>query len=177
MIYKIRVIYDNPEDIFRDLAVESQMSLEDFHNVLVNAFGFDGAEVASFYTCDDNWTQEDEIPLFDTGDEPGNVRIMSDFALEDLIYEKRTKLIYVYDFLNMNTFFVELAEITENEPGVSYPQLLFSEGVMPLHDNILDDFDDSEDFDMPGEESLEDDFDVFDDDDSFNDFDYDDNWN
>jgi hypothetical protein len=25
-------------------------------------------EVASFYTCDETWNQEDEISLFDTGD-------------------------------------------------------------------------------------------------------------
>jgi hypothetical protein len=131
MIYKLRVILDNEEDIFRDIAIESSDSLEDLHNALVNAFGFDGNEVASFYTCDDNWNQEDEIPLFDTGDVPGEMRIMSDFSIEDLLYEKQTKIIYVYDFLNMWTFLVELAAIEEKQAGATYPDLLYSLGLMP----------------------------------------------
>ena len=32
MIYKIRVILDAEEDIFRDLEIEAHNSLEDFHN-------------------------------------------------------------------------------------------------------------------------------------------------
>lgn len=176
MVYKLRVIFDHTEDIFRDIAVESNMSLEDLHNVIVNAFGYDGQEVASFYTCDDNWNQIDEIPLFDTGDEPGMVRIMSDFVVEDLLYEKQTKIIYVYDFLQMHTFFVELALIIEKEDGMSYPELLYAHGVMPHNEDILDDIYDEEpkkDF----EESLDDDFDIFDGDDSFDDYGYEDNWN
>ena len=68
MVYKFRVILDAEEDIFRDIAILSDDTLEDLHNAIFNAFGFDGMEVASFYTCDETWNQEDEIPLFDTGD-------------------------------------------------------------------------------------------------------------
>lgn len=178
MIYKLRVILDNEEDIFRDIAIESSDSLEDLHNALVNAFGFDGNEVASFYTCDDNWNQEDEIPLFDTGDVPGEMRIMSDFSIEDLLYEKQTKIIYVYDFLNMWTFLVELAAIEEKQAGVTYPELLFSHGLMPIgenninfeadEDNLFSEFDDDLD---------EDDLDMFDGDDSFEDYGFEENWN
>jgi hypothetical protein len=38
-------------------------TLEDLHNAIFNSFGFDGMEVASFYTCDETWNQEDEISL------------------------------------------------------------------------------------------------------------------
>ena len=50
MIYKFRAILDAEEDIFRDIAIEKEATLEDLHNALVNAFGFDGTEMASFYT-------------------------------------------------------------------------------------------------------------------------------
>ena len=49
MIYKFRAILDAEEDIFRDIAIESDNSLEDLHNALINAFGFDGTEVGTFY--------------------------------------------------------------------------------------------------------------------------------
>ena len=48
MIYKFRVILDAEEDIFRDIAIESDNTLEEFHNAIVNAFGFDGTETGSF---------------------------------------------------------------------------------------------------------------------------------
>lgn len=48
MIYKFRAILDNEEDVFRDIAIDSKDSLEDLHNALVNAFGFDGTEVGAF---------------------------------------------------------------------------------------------------------------------------------
>lgn len=132
MVYKFRVILDAEEDVFRDIAIMEDDTLEDLHNAIVNAFGFDGMEIASFYTCDDQWNQEDEIPLFDTGDVPGEMRTMADYPLESILDRENTKIIYVYDFLNMWTFFVELAAIEEAEAGVAYPDLLFSHGLMPM---------------------------------------------
>jgi len=131
MIYKFRAILDAEEDVFRDIAIRDEDTLEDLHNALVNAFGFDGLEVASFYTCDDQWNQEEEIPMFDTGDVPGEQKIMSDYALDQLLSEDQTKIIYVYDFINMWTFLVELAAVEEAEIGITYPNLLFSHGELP----------------------------------------------
>ncbi|MCG2611062.1 plasmid pRiA4b ORF-3 family protein [Flavobacterium sp. SM15] len=181
MVYKFRVILDAEEDIFRDIAILEDDNLEDLHNAIVNAFGFDGMEIASFYTCDDAWTQEEEIPLFDTGDVAGEMKTMADYPLSSILNEDDTKIIYVYDFLNMWTFFVELAAIEEEEPGVTYPDLLFAHGELPTDaptkdfnspnvskDDIYGDFED--DFD-------EEDFDMFDGDDSFEDMGYEDNWN
>jgi len=106
MVYKFRVILDAEEDVFRDIAILAEDTLEDFHNAIFNSFGFDGLEVASFYTCDDTWNQEDEIPMFDAGDVPGEQKTMSDYQLSDLLDQQNTKIIYVYDFINMWTFLV-----------------------------------------------------------------------
>ncbi|KIX22562.1 hypothetical protein SY27_01620 [Flavobacterium sp. 316] len=176
MIYKFRAILDAEEDIFRDIAIEKEATLEDLHNAIVNAFGFDGTEMAAFYTCDENWTQEDEIPLFDTGDVPGEMRIMNDFILEDNLDQYQTKIIYVYDFFNMWTFLVELAAIEEKQEGETYPALLFSHGQIPANapdksfeaDDFGSDFNDDYD---------EDDLDMFEGDDSFEDFGFEENWN
>lgn len=177
MIYKLRAILDTEEDIFRDIAIENTDTLEDLHNALVNAFGFDGSEMASFYTCDDTWNQEDEIPLFDTGDEPGETRIMSDLTLEDLLYEKQTKIIYVYDFMNMWTFLIELAAIEEKQLGATYPELLFAHGEMPLGNDPNFESEDDNAFSEFDDELDEDDLDMFDGDDSFEDFGFEENWN
>jgi len=172
MVYKFRVILDAEEDIFRDIAILSDDTLEDLHNAIFNSFGFDGMEVASFYTCDDTWNQEDEIPMFDSGDVPGEQKTMSDYQLEDLLDKQNTKIIYVYDFINMWTFLVELAAIEDQIPGNIYPETIFSHGEMPdeaieknfeadMHDDIYGEFEDDLD---------EDDLDMFSGDDSFEEY-------
>ncbi|MGC1515699.1 MAG: hypothetical protein WA810_08985, partial [Maribacter sp.] len=113
MIYKIRIILDADEDIFRDIEIDAQNSLEDFHNAITQAFGFLGNEMASFYTCDEEWQQDEEIALFDMSESGSDVRLMNENFLEDVMTENNPKLIYVYDFLSMWTFFVELADIEE----------------------------------------------------------------
>ncbi|MEO0900588.1 MAG: hypothetical protein AAFY00_00730, partial [Bacteroidota bacterium] len=131
MIYKIRIILDAEEDIFRDVEVEDTDTLEDFHNAVTQAFGFMGNEMASFYTCDEEWNQDQEIALFDMSENGSDVRLMSNTHLNDVLTEESPKLIYVYDFLSMWTFFIELADIVEKEDGRTYPNLLFSFGELP----------------------------------------------
>lgn len=164
MIYKIRVILDTEEDIFRDLEIEDSNSLEEFHNAITQAFGFMGTEMASFYTCDEEWNQDEEIALFDMSESGSNVRLMNETFLTDVITEKEPKLIYVYDFLSMWTFFVELADIVEKEDGRVYPNILFSFGELP---------------DSPPEKSFESkpSVDIDDDFENYDDLDFDENWN
>ena len=110
MIYRFRVILDNEskdEDVFRDLEIREDDTLEDLHNIITQSFGFDGSEMASFYRSDDQWNQGEEISLFDLSDD-GSARLMNETAINDVTFEMQTKLIYVYDFLSMWTFYVEI---------------------------------------------------------------------
>jgi len=165
MVYKIRIILDAEEDIFRDLEIEAQNTLEDFHNAITQAFGFLGNEMASFYTCDEEWKQDEEIALFDMSESGSDVRLMNETFIEDIITENTPKLIYVYDFLSMWTFFVELADVVEKEDGRAYPNVLFSFGELPetpperkfVSENSAFDFDDTFD--------------------NYDDLDFDENWN
>ncbi len=131
MIYRYRVILDANEDVFRDIEIEASANLEDLHNAITQSFGFAGQEMASFYESNDLWEQGEEIALFDMSEEGGSVRIMSETQVDVVTNRSKTKLIYVYDFLNMWTFLVELAEIAEREEGRIYPNLMFAHGEIP----------------------------------------------
>ena len=170
MIYRFRVILDNDteEDVFRDLEIRETDSLEDLHNIITQSFGFDGTEMASFYISDDEWNQGEEISLFDLSD-AGGARLMNETTINDVVHEAQTKLIYVYDFLSMWTFFVELAEIVEEAEGNDYPNLMFVHGQIP--DEAPDKQFEAEDFDEYNE--FEDDLDIED----YDDLDFDENWN
>lgn len=131
MIYRFRIILDTDEDVFRDIEIEASATLEDFHNTITQSFGFDGSEMASFYKANEFWEEGEEIALFDMGDVPGEIRIMNETFIEDVVSRDDTKMIYVYDFLSMWTFMVELADIAEKEEGMSYPNLMYVHGQIP----------------------------------------------
>jgi hypothetical protein len=178
MVYKFRVILDAEEDVFRDIAILDSCTFEDFHNAIVNAFGFDGTELASFYTCDDQWNQDQEISLFDNHDPDIDQLVMADHLLSDLLDKDQTKIIYVYDFLNMWTFLIELAAIEPEVATETYPAVLFSHGVMPAQapeKNFIDADENALDFDE--DDYDEEDFDMFDEGDNFEDMGFEENWN
>ncbi|RPE00879.1 hypothetical protein EGM88_00590 [Aureibaculum marinum] len=130
MIYKIRLILDTEEDVIRDIAIDFNDSLEDLHNAITNAFGFDGSEMAAFYLTDEDWNQGEEIPLFDMTESEANIS-MQGFILRDILTEEKNKLIYVYDFFSMWTFFVELISVEEDTHQIELPSLLLSVGLVP----------------------------------------------
>lgn len=172
MIYRFRVILDNDteDDIFRDLEIRETDTLEDLHNAITQSFGFDGLEMASFYVSNDAWEQGEEISMFDVSEGGNEVRLMNETVINEIVHEAQTKLIYVYDFLSMWTFLVELAEIVEEAEGTDYPNLMFVHGQIP--DSAPEKAFEAEDFDADFNE-FDDDIDV----DDYDDLDFDENWN
>lgn len=170
MIYRFRIVLDNDteDDIFRDIEIRETDTLEDLHNAILQSFGFDGMEMASFYISNDKWEQGEEISLFDLS-ETGNARLMNETVLNDVVHETQTKLIYVYDFFSLWTFFVELAEIVEEAEGTDYPNLMFVHGQIP--DQAPEKQFESEDLDNFND--FDDDYDVND----YDNLDFDENWN
>jgi len=171
MIYRFRVIFDNDtdQDVFRDLEIRETDTMEDLHNAIAQSFGFDGLEMASFYISDDNWNQGEEISMFDVGEGDEQVRLMSETIINDVVFEMQTKLIYVYDFLSMWTFLVELAEIVDENLSTDYPNLMFVHGQLP--DEAPEKSFEAEDFEDYNE--FEDDLDT----DDYNHLDFDEHWN
>lgn len=173
MIYRFRVILDNDteDDVFRDLEIRETDTMEDLHNIIAQSFGFDGMEMASFYVSDDQWNQGEEIAMFDMSEGENEVKMMSTTIINDVVHEAATRLIYVYDFLNMWTFYVELAEIVEEAQGTDYPNLMFVHGQIPdeaPEKTFEADGDEDDDF-----KEFEDDLDI----DDYQDLDFDENWN
>jgi hypothetical protein len=169
MIYKIRLILDTKEDVIRDIAISNESTLEDLHNTITNAFGFDGNEMAAFYLTDDNWNQGQEIPLFNMDDNLDSIA-MQNFFIKDVLSEDKNKLIYVYDFLSLWTFFVELITVAEDTNQFDLPSLLISVGNVPSEapekqftSESTGDDEDDEDDDYDSLENFDDfDFDSFD---------------
>ena len=171
--YKFRILLDNTdnEEIFRDISISENSTFLDFYNIIIEAFYFNGDQLASFYVSNNSWDKGREISLMDMGinNTPDAPLAMSDTTLKDLVISENQKFILVYDFLKMWCFLIELIDINGNE--LDAPTIDLSIGISPkeesrkveLGDDITnDDFGLGSDFD--------DIFSEFDDEDDFGGF-------
>lgn len=158
-MYKFRLILDiKNEEVIREIAIAKDFTLEELHQTILNSFGFEGQEMASFYHTDDDWIQGDEIPLFNMSEQVGGLTQMRDYKIEFIFNHVSKKMIYVYDFFKLWTFFVEYIDDYKTNEDKSVPLLLFSLGEMPkeapkkefetqdIDDDEFDIFEDDEDF-------------------------------
>jgi hypothetical protein len=127
MIYRLRIILDSEEDVIRDIEIKSDSSFEDLHFAIINSFNFIGNEMASFYLSDINWSQGEEITLESFTDQ----KIMKNTNLDSIISDTQLNFIYVYDFLKLWTFFIEVVETCDYNKNSIYPQTIFSIGMIP----------------------------------------------
>ena len=56
---------------------------------------------------------------------------MSDLAIHQKLGKKGQRMLYVYDFMSLWTFFVEIMDMGEPKSGTDYPQLVLSVGNTP----------------------------------------------
>jgi hypothetical protein len=164
-MYKIRIVLDTPEDVIRTILVNDAITLEELHFSIAKAFGFDGQEMASFYLTDEDWNQGEEIPLFNMSDDPVSLA-MNTCILNEALPNISDKLIYVYDFLKMWAFYVEVVEISSNT-DIDVPKTILTVGEIPEEapekEFIAEDFSEESDRKFSDEfENLDDfDFDNF----------------
>ncbi|MDD5570510.1 MAG: hypothetical protein PHD97_05055 [Bacteroidales bacterium] len=130
-IYKFRLLLDDYDDFFRDIEIKPKQTFADFHNIIQETFKFEGKELSSFFLCDHSWRRGTEITLIDmTDNNSGN--IMKNCVLANFIEDPHQRMNYVYNFLDLNTIYIELVKIiSEEEKGVKYPRVSKSYGELP----------------------------------------------
>ena len=154
MISKLRIILETEEDVFRDIEIETDNSLLQLHQGIKDAFDLKGEEMSSFYLSNDDWFQGSEIPLVDVSEnENEKVETMSEISIQQVIPDKGNKMIVVYDFLSMWTFYIEVVEPDVIAVNSDLPAVVFSYGQRPENapenemfgDLDMDDEDDDDD--------------------------------
>ena len=110
---KIRITLESKEDVIREILVNPENNLEYLHQSIIKNLKLDEFEMASFYITDSNLDLGEEIPLFDTSEKEGEVITMKNMPISSVLYSEDSKLIYIYDFMNMWRFFVEYLESSE----------------------------------------------------------------
>ena len=87
-ILKIRIVLDHEEQVFRDIEIENQGSMEDLHEAILASFNIPNDQMASFYESDEHWEKGPEIALMDMGTSDEPVRLMSESMIEKNLSSK-----------------------------------------------------------------------------------------
>lgn len=173
-IIRFRVVLDYENDVFRDIEIDEKSNFAQLHDMVQEAFGFDNSQMASFYVSDEEWEKGQEIALFDMNEPSHNesdqpILPMKDTPIGSIITEKGQKLLYVFDFMLMWCFFIDVVSVSKAKENMILPRIVQRFGEAP------DQYSKSPEFDMDIEEmdpdehmrlSLEDEID-----DMFDDFD------
>jgi hypothetical protein len=147
-IFKFRVIVDTEQDVFRDIEIETDASFEKMHEAILDAFDFEPGEMASFYMSNEAWEKGLEIPLMDMA---GDAALsMKSTTLAEMVNKPSDKVLYIYDFMRMWIFYVELMEVKKDQPSTIYPRVALVYGDAPSQD--------SKEMDLFGSEFSEDEF-------------------
>jgi len=138
MLYHFLILSGEKENFVREILINSDATFLDFHEAIQESVGYDTSQIASFFVSDDEWEKGQEITLIKmdrrTGDEE---LIMQDVKLQDIVKNKKDKLIYQFDFFSNRGFFIELLSLSENR-SIAQPALIKSEGEPP-EQILLDD--------------------------------------
>jgi len=161
MVYKFVLLSDEDESFVREFEFLDTHTLMDFHNLIQDELEFDKSQMASFFMATDNWEKEEEFTLFDMGTGSST---METAVLEDIIFRKNQKLLYVFDFFNDRGLFIEYTgeakeiddreyPICTNSKGIPPKQVVFGGTARKLYNNIIVS-DDDEDEDEPEVDEL-----------------------
>jgi hypothetical protein len=128
MVYRFVVLTDEDETFVREFEFLDSHTLLDFHNTIQEELEFDKSQIASFYMATETWEKEEEFTLFDMG---AGSSTMENAVLEEVIFRKNQKLLYVFDFFNDRALFVEYVGEAKEDDNMEYPICTNSKGLPP----------------------------------------------
>jgi hypothetical protein len=139
-VYKFRLETEDQDDFVRDIEVKSNDTFKDLHDFILKTLKLSGKELASFHIANDNWEKLIEITLIDMSgeadkelkndDQVQTIFVMSETILDRFFDEIGQKMVYEYDFLEMDTFQIELLDISKPDKKATYPRISLSKGTL-----------------------------------------------
>jgi hypothetical protein len=129
-IYRFRVVFEEYDDVYRDIEIKSSQTFVDFHEAIQKAINFDNKHAASFFVSDAYWRKGTEITLLEEDLEDG-VKLMSKTKIVTCVEDPHQHFVYVYDKVATWSFNIELIKIIKEETGGNFPNVVKSMGTAP----------------------------------------------
>ena len=129
MKYIIRIQLEHKSDVIRDFEIASDKSLVHLHNTIIESLKLNKNEMASFYKTNDKLDLLQEIPIFKIDEKDEKMLTMSEIKIASVLPEPQSKLIYLYDFLEMWRFLVVFTSVSDNKNEKT--EIIHSIGELP----------------------------------------------
>lgn len=138
-LLRFRVHWEEDDQIYRDIEIQTGQSFLQLHEAIVKAFEFDGKHPASFFESNDRWERGREFSsevLVNKKDAPA--LSMTKTPVGALVTVPDQKFLYEYRSAKKTwNFLMEFIGIEKTEdPKKTYPLLVRKEGVAPAQYGI-----------------------------------------
>ena len=133
MLFKIAFVSDEIEDFLREITIDSEATFLDLNKAILKACNYTDDQITSFYTCNENWEQEQQIIREDIGDNDSDqdIYLMEKTHLSELIEDVDDHLLFEFDPLSERVFFMKVKDVITGK-NLSTPQCTKTEGKAPV---------------------------------------------
>lgn len=141
MVYRFILISNEVDDFIREFKLDSEASFYELHQAILASCHYTDNQPTSFFICNEEWEQEQEILLEDMGTSRSDedLYLMKTTRLSEFIEDEKQRLVYVFDPLDNRMFFMELAEICFGQTQ-EHPVCSREHGEAPQQSMELEDF-------------------------------------
>jgi hypothetical protein len=129
-VYKLRVTFEDYEDIYRDIEVKSSQTFYDLHEIILQSVGFDSKHAASFFVSDEYWRKNEEFTLLEEDIEDG-VKLMKKIKISSTVVQPNQRYIYLYDKQVLWSFLIQLIKLVPEDIKAQYPRCIKTVGQAP----------------------------------------------
>ena len=151
MNYRFEISMPNSSDFRCEIAIDGEQTFQQFHEKIVDVLGYDGSQMASFFTLDKVGNRVKEIALMEMSEEDDTDTLVMDVTkIREIVNASCIELEYVYDFFTNRYFKVEYAGEYIADSADVLPVCLYCDGDVPEQTGF--DTQDDWGFDKPEEE-------------------------
>lgn len=153
MDYRFEISLPNSSEFRCEIAISGEQTFQQFHDKIVETLGYDGSQMASFFTLDKTGNRVKEIALMEMStddDDDNNTLVMDVTTIREVVNASCIELEYVFDFLANRYFKVEYAGEYIGDSADVLPLCVYCDGEIPSQ--VGYGTNDNWDFDKPEEE-------------------------
>ena len=116
MVYRFTIISNEVEDFIREIKIDAEATFYDLHQAILSSCHYADNVPTSFFICNQEWEQEQEILLEDMGTSRSDedLYLMKKTRLNELLEDEKQRMVYVFDPLDNRMFFIELNQFRKD---------------------------------------------------------------
>lgn len=134
MDYRFEISKPDSNDFRCEIAINGEQTFQQFHDKIVETLGFDGSQMASFFTLDKMGNRGREIALMEMSaddDDENNTLVMDVTTIREIVNASCIELEYVYDFFSNKYLKVEYAGEYIGDSADVLPLCVYCDGELP----------------------------------------------